>query len=311
MVIGTAELRKFLLEKLSDQEFNAFCFDYFRDPYHDFTDTMRRSQKVQGLLAYCERHNKIPDLRVALQREFPDQFRQQFHTGSEVPLFPTSFMRNPRQIFISHAHQDAEFAHKIARDLQQDGWDIWIAPDSIKPGEKWGEAIDRGLEESGIFVLLITKAAVHSRWVRDETYVAIEMEKKGEIGFIPLLLESVKLPGTWRVYQHIPFARNYQNGLVQLMAELEQRPYVPPPPPPSQRQKVMAFLAQVPMMVWGGVGILVLGIVLVAWLLPLIGGGGGDTTREPEATLATEVAVADTATPTATTDPSIPPANAS
>ena len=40
------------------------------------------------------------------------------------------------------------------------------------------EAINRELEESGIFVLVLTPAALASSWVHDETNVAIEMEHR-------------------------------------------------------------------------------------------------------------------------------------
>jgi len=37
-------------------------------------------------------------------------------------------------VFISHAHEDADFAPRLAGDLQQRGRRVWIAPDSIWPG---------------------------------------------------------------------------------------------------------------------------------------------------------------------------------
>ncbi|MCP5095817.1 MAG: TIR domain-containing protein [Chloroflexi bacterium] len=36
-----------------------------------------------------------------------------------------------RQIFISHAHQDAELAQRLATDLKKQGFDIWIAIDRM------------------------------------------------------------------------------------------------------------------------------------------------------------------------------------
>ena len=70
--------------------------------------------------------------------------------------------RDPHQVFISHAYEDTEFAHRLAVDLRTAGWRVWITPDSILPGEKWVPAINRGLEESGVFVVALTPAAVKS-----------------------------------------------------------------------------------------------------------------------------------------------------
>lgn len=46
------------------------------------------------------------------------------------------------------------------------GWRAWIAPESILPGEKWAPAINRGLEEGGVFVVALTPAAVKPSWVQ-------------------------------------------------------------------------------------------------------------------------------------------------
>jgi hypothetical protein len=124
-------------------------------------------------------------------------------------------------VFISHAHEDANFAHNLADDLRQNGWRVWIAPDSIRPGEKWVEAIERGLSESGVFVVALTCAAVQSRWVRDETFVAVELEKKGQVRFVPLSVEPCDVPHLWGAYQHIPFEGNYGHGLTELLDTLE------------------------------------------------------------------------------------------
>jgi hypothetical protein len=57
-------------------------------------------------------------------------------------------MTKTKQVFISHATEDEQFAHRLADDLQRLGLRIWIAPESIRPGEGWVRAIERGLAES-------------------------------------------------------------------------------------------------------------------------------------------------------------------
>ena len=53
-----------------------------------------------------------------------------------------------RQVFISHTVKDADFAQRLAGDLKQLGLRVWIAPESIRPGKEWVDAIQRGLESS-------------------------------------------------------------------------------------------------------------------------------------------------------------------
>jgi hypothetical protein len=161
---------------------------------------------------------------AVLARERPQPFKEHFPSAAPMaiaaPPPQTRTKRNLRQVFISHAHQDVAFAQRLAADLAAHDWLVWIAPDSIQPGEKWVEAINRGLEESGVFVLVLTPAAVQSRWVKSETSAAIDLEHEGAMRFMPLEVEPSPVPPLWRAYQRVPFQAGYEVGLRQLLAQL-------------------------------------------------------------------------------------------
>ena len=189
----TADLRRFLVDTFDDEELKILCFDYFRDVYDEFTTGMTKTQMIQLLIERCVRRDALANLEAALRAERPEQYEKRF--GAAAPPVPPAAPvepalaevgaaapagtgRDPRQVFISHAtRQDADFAHRLAADLAAAGWRPWIAPDSILPGEKWVEAIGRGLDGSGVFVVALTPAAVASNWVRNETNAAIELEQ--------------------------------------------------------------------------------------------------------------------------------------
>ena len=103
-------------------------------------------------------------------------------------------MTKIKQVFISHAEKDADFAQRLADDLKRLGARVWIAPDSILPGEGWVKAIERGMRESSHMAVVLTPAALESKWVEKETEVAIARERKGQIEVIPL---SVEATCTW------------------------------------------------------------------------------------------------------------------
>ncbi len=223
MELPTADVRRFLAAAFSDEELDALCFDYFPRVYDDFASGMTKGQKIQALIEHCQRHGHMDSLAGALQKERGEQYAEWFASApaaAEIPRRP----RDPRQVFISHARLDAEFAHRLAEDLRNRGWAVWIAPESIRPGEKWVAAIERGLAESGIFLAVVTPNALQSRWVKTETQDAIAAEHEGQVRVIPLLAAPCDVTGLLKTYQQVSFLRSYEDGLSQLIGVLGGRP---------------------------------------------------------------------------------------
>ncbi|MBL7183546.1 MAG: TIR domain-containing protein [Anaerolineae bacterium] len=137
-------------------------------------------------------------------------------------------MIKTKQVFISHATEDAQFAHRLADDLQRLGVQVWIAPEGIRPGEGWVSAIERGLNESSHAVIVLTPAALQSKWVKKETDVTIAQERKGRIQVIPLYVEPCEVPLLLSSYQMVPFHGDYDAGLSQLANILGLRVAEPP-----------------------------------------------------------------------------------
>ncbi len=217
----TAELRRFLTDTFSDEELKNLCFDYFRDVYDDFAAGMTKGQMIQLLIERCVRRDALANLHAALRAERPGQYEKRFGPPAAAPAEAAPAGRDPRQVFISHAHPDADFAHRLAADLERAGFRIWIAPESIRPGEKWVEAIGRGLDGSGVFVVVLTSDAVGSRWVKTETNAAIELEVTAvRCNSSPWKSRHALPRVLWNVYQRISFRGRYEDGLRALLDRL-------------------------------------------------------------------------------------------
>jgi WD40 repeat protein len=183
-------------------------------------------------------------------------------------------MTKAKQVFISHAKEDAQFAHRLADDLRRLGVQVWIAPESIRPGESWVDAIERGLGESSHTVIVLTPKALKSRWVKKETGVAIAQERKGHIQVIPLDVEPCAVPLLLSSYQMVSFRHDYDAGLSQL-ADILGLHVTPPEPahPPLVEpvavatEEALPFWRKVPLWGWGAVGGLILLTVVGGILL--------------------------------------------
>lgn len=124
-------------------------------------------------------------------------------------------------VFISHATlADGTFAARLAHDLQAHGVRYWKAPESIDPGERWPDAIERALETCDTMVLVLTPKALASRWVKTETSIAIQREHQGKMSFIPLDVKQCNPPLLVQNYQMISFRSDYQTGLRALLRRL-------------------------------------------------------------------------------------------
>ena len=136
------QLREFILDCFNEDDLETFCFEYFPEVRRGyFGRGMSLNQKIIELIDYCDRQRMRPNLLVNLAQEREKLYRETFGTPKKKTIAsPHAYQpqpRNPRQIFVSHASEDADLAHRIAADLQTAGYDIFITPDSIRPGEKW------------------------------------------------------------------------------------------------------------------------------------------------------------------------------
>lgn len=89
--------------------------------------------------------------------------------------------------FISHASADHAAAETIAASLESKGLTCWIAPRDIRPGGEYGEEILRGIEQSKVFVLVLSEAANLSAHVRREVERAASKGKP----IFPVRIEEV------------------------------------------------------------------------------------------------------------------------
>ncbi len=292
-----------MLDRFNEGELKLFNVSYFPEVENDIGSGMSKQDKVLALLGYCQRREVIQNLLGALEQERPSLYQKTFPQQlkfTHVEYVPKP--RNPKQLFISYSSKDVKLAQQIAKDLQARGFDIFITPNSIRPGEEWVPAISRGLDESGVFLILLTPNALNSKWVRKEVNTAIALDNSGEARLLFLDVADRNPPSLWRQWQFLPFGNKVsKQNLPTLLALLhgDSLPAAAPQPEKQSATKMMElYLQSMPAWLKWGIG-LVLALLIVIGAGNAIFGGGSDG-DEPEAT---EVAVL--VDPTATTRPTV------
>lgn len=106
-----------------------------------------------------------------------------YHVKSlKIPVGP--------RLFISHSREDRTFVdHQLVEPLNRSGVETWYCSDDIPMAEEWVRAVHEGLDKCNWFVVVVSKNAAGSEWVRREVDLAVSMERYHR-RIIPVLLDD-------------------------------------------------------------------------------------------------------------------------
>jgi hypothetical protein len=123
--------------------------------------------------------------------------------------------------FLSHAHGNKDFVHKVKSDLDKAGILTWLDEFQIGIGESIRQRIDQGISSSNFLLIFMSKAAVQSEWVGREIDAAFmrEIESKDTV-VIPLLIEDCEISATLKSKRYIDFRNDYNNAINTLIDTL-------------------------------------------------------------------------------------------
>jgi hypothetical protein len=120
--------------------------------------------------------------------------------------------------FISYSSKDTEIVTNIYRDLQNAGVRCWLAPQNLKPGDNISSAIDEAIRVYDKLLLVLSSAAVESKWVQIEVNKALEKEQDTEKSILfPVQLDDSVMESNYewairlREFKHIGDFRNWEN----------------------------------------------------------------------------------------------------
>jgi hypothetical protein len=141
-----------------------------------------------------------------------------------------------RKTFLSYSRINKDFALKLAKVLKSEGFHIWLDQLDIPPGARWDAEVEKALEESDIFMIIITPASAKSENVLDEIGYAIDSGKR----ILPVLLETATIPLRLRRFQYVDFtSKSFDEGIEsarELLRTLIAQPTIPHGEVPAETQ---------------------------------------------------------------------------
>jgi hypothetical protein len=121
--------------------------------------------------------------------------RIEFHTKEDGIRYFSRAGRREAKVFISSAIASDALVHKLIVQLRLESIDFFYyqVKDAIPIGDRWLPELERQIEESGIFIALITTDFLQSPWCTYELQAARKREAEGKLRIHPYLLDS----GMW------------------------------------------------------------------------------------------------------------------
>ena len=98
------------------------------------------------------------------------------------------------KIFLSYAHEDIGMAKRIYQDLKRYGLDVWFDNESLLPGQDWENEIEKAIETSKYFLVLLSSKGMSERgYVHKEIRLALNVFDRcpeDDIFMIPIRLDD-------------------------------------------------------------------------------------------------------------------------
>lgn len=102
----------------------------------------------------------------------------------------------PNDVFISYSSKDKNVADAACHYMEAAGIRVWMAPRNIEPGQEWGEAIVRGIEEARVLLLVFSANSNSSGQVKREVELAVN---RG-LMILPFRIEDILPSGSMEYF---------------------------------------------------------------------------------------------------------------
>jgi hypothetical protein len=128
-------------------------------------------------------------------------------------------MPTPAEIFLSHSSEDREFATRVGDLLGTHGLPFWYSKRDILGAQQWHDEIGKALTRCDWFLLILSPAAVASKWVKHELLYALQENSYEEriviVDHLPA--DYKKLSWTLRSFQWVNFQGDFADGCRDLL----------------------------------------------------------------------------------------------
>ncbi len=103
------------------------------------------------------------------------------------------------KVFVSYSRKDTEFTKRLTEELQKSELEFWVDWEGIPPTVDFMKKIENGIEESDVFLFLLSPDSAKSKVCGDEIAHAVKNNKR----LIPLVVRDVKEDEVPAAFSHL------------------------------------------------------------------------------------------------------------
>lgn len=132
------------------------------------------------------------------------------------------------KVFISYSHADKRFARRIARQLEQNGYEVWLDEKELVAGDPLSQSISEAITTAEVVLAIVSADAARSKWLKYELNHATGRMVQGQCRVIPVVIDDHKLPAEVAGLLYADFRSSFKHGmnsvLTALSHEVARRP---------------------------------------------------------------------------------------
>jgi hypothetical protein len=122
-------------------------------------------------------------------------------------------------VFISYSHDDNDIVDALTRRLDTDQINYWRDEKDLFVGEVVDKAISKAIQDSRLFLIVLTPKSISSRWVEREIDEAAHEETEGKKIILPIVakdLPSEQIPARLRRKLYVDMSKSFDTGYAKL-----------------------------------------------------------------------------------------------
>ena len=125
----------------------------------------------------------------------------------------------PKEVFLSHSSNNLPMAISIADTLRNHGVPVWFSPTNIMTAQQWHDEIGKALRRCDWFMILLSKAALRSKWVQREFLYALSHNQYDD-HIMPVIIENCEyeeLSWTLGIFQMVDMTNNRERAFIEIL----------------------------------------------------------------------------------------------